>query len=228
VFFCTVLMISGAGVASGASASDLTVFIARRGWHVDIGLAVGELTPPLSSVAAKLPAARYAFFGFADKHYLLAAKRNAPVLLAALWPGAGIILLTGLANSPQQAFGEKQVIALHLDAGQMEALQSFVWKSLRTEDGSIEVYQQGPYEDSAYFLATQKYSALHTCNTWAAEALRAAGLRAHTHAVIFAGQLWTQARRLERGQGVAPRAQGVAPRAHGVAPPPQEAVPRSQ
>jgi hypothetical protein len=186
--------------ATVGAAEEPTVFVARRGWHIDIGLAAGDLSPPLASVASQLPNARYAFFGFADKHYLLAPKRNAPVLLSALWPGAGIILATGLPNSPQDAFGEKQVVELHLDAGHLAALQAFIWNSLRTQDGSIDAYRQGPYEGSAYFLAVPKYSAFHTCNTWGAEALKAAGFQVHTHGVLFAGQLWIQARRLKREQ----------------------------
>jgi hypothetical protein len=186
--------------ATVGAAEEPTVFVARRGWHIDIGLAAEDLSPPLASAASQLPSARYAFFGFADKHYLLAPKRNAPVLLSALWPGAGIILATGLTNSPQDAFGEKQVVALRLDAEHLAALQAFIWNSLRTQDGSIDVYRQGPYEGSAYFLAVPKYSAFHTCNTWVAEALKAAGFHVHTHGVLFASQLWGQARRLQREQ----------------------------
>lgn len=190
------LLASGATVA----AESATLFVARRGWHIDVGLAVAELAAPLQSVASRLADTRYVFFGFADKHYLLASRHNAPVLLSALWPGAAIILLTEIRNSPQQAFGDEQVIALHIDVKQMRALQNFIWKSLRTHDGSIDVYRQGPYEDSAYFLAVPKYSAFHTCNTWGAEALKATGFRVHTTGVIFAGQLWVQARRLKRAQ----------------------------
>ena len=195
-----VLFIAALFVAAYSAAREPTVYVARRGWHIDIGLAVEELSPPLASLASHLPEARYAFFGFADKHYLLAPKRNAPVLLSALWPGAGIILATGLANSPQQAFGETHVVALQLDGDRSAALQDFIWRSLRTRDGTIEVYQQGPYDGSAYFLASMKYSAVHTCNTWGAEALKAAGFRVHTHGVLFAGQLWVQVRRLKRQQ----------------------------
>src|SRR5579859_2801679 len=92
--FCLIAHVGAAGASS--------VFVARRGWHIDIGLKVEDLGSPLASTAAQLPEARYAFFGFADKHYLLASKHNAPVLLSALWPGAGIILLTGLTNTPQE------------------------------------------------------------------------------------------------------------------------------
>jgi hypothetical protein len=186
--------------AAYAEAAASTVYVARRGWHIDIGMAAADLTPPLNQLVPDLPGANYVFFGFADKHYLLAPKRNAPVLLSALWPGAGIILATGLPNSPAQAFGEKHVIALKLQADQMRDLQSFIWRSLRTQDEVLKVYQQGPYDGSVYFLAVAKYSAFRTCNTWGAEALRAAGFRVHAKGVIFAWQLWAQARRLKRDQ----------------------------
>ncbi len=184
--------------ASAADAS--TIYVARRGWHVDIGLAIADLGAPLDAVAADLPGMSYAFFGFADKHYLLAEHRNAPVLLGALWPGAGIMLVTGLASSPEEAFGAQHVIALSLNAEQLRALQSFIWRSLRTPNETLSVYQTGPYEGSLYFLAAPKYSALHTCNTWGAEALRAAGFHMHTAGVVFAGQLWSQVRRIKETQ----------------------------
>ena len=60
------------------------------------------------------------------------------------------------------------------------------------------VYQNGPYENSLYFLASSKYSAFHTCNTWGAEALHMAGLPIHSAGVIFAGQLWSQVERQAR------------------------------
>lgn len=189
-------MISGASMASDST----TIYVVRRGWHIDIGLPVGAISAPLRAVIPSLPGARNLFFGFADKHYLLAAHRNAPVLLSALWPGAGVMLVTGLSDSAQQGFGREHVIELKLGPDQNQALQAFIWSSLRTQNGAIQVYQQGPYAGSVYFLAQPTYSALHTCNTWAAQALRAAGLRVHSAGVIFAGQLWLQARRLKRAQ----------------------------
>lgn len=187
------------GVAS-AHAGPATIYVARRGWHIDIGLAVEDLLPPLNQAAAALPGSRYVFFGFADKHYLLAKNHHAPVLLSALFPGAGIVLATGLPNSPAQAFGAVHVLNLTVPEAQMLALQTFIWRSLRTQNGVLKVFRDGPYEGSVYFLATRKYSAFHTCNTWGAEALRAAGFHVHTAGVIFAGQLWTRARRLKRRQ----------------------------
>lgn len=186
--------------AANAVAESSTLYIARRGWHIDIGMEAADLSPPLAQAAGYLPGSRYVFFGFADKHYLLAAKHNGPVLLSALWPGASILLATGLRNSPAQAFGSTHVIALNASQDQMRALQSFIWRSLRTRDERLSVYRDGPYEDSVYFLGAAKYSAFHTCNTWGAEALRAAGFHVHSAGVLFADQLWSQARRLNRLQ----------------------------
>jgi len=192
------LLVATSGACRSAESS--TLFVARRGWHIDLGLAVEDLSQPLAGIASHVPGSRYAFFGFGDRHYLLAAKHNAPVLVAALWPGAGIVLLTDLSNSPQEAFGATNVITLQLDAEQMQDLQSFIWKSLRSHGGSVDVYREGPYDGSAYFLASEKYSAFHTCNTWGAQALKAAGFHVHTGGIVFAHQLWSQARRLSREQ----------------------------
>jgi uncharacterized protein (TIGR02117 family) len=187
--------------ASGSrSATASVVYVARRGWHIDVGMATADLLPPLKSVAADLPAAHYLFFGFGDKHYLMAKNHAAPVLLSALWPGAGIILTTGIEGKPDAGFGADHVVELRVSEDQARALQAFIWASMMQQGDSVSVYSSGPYEDSAYYLATPKYSALHTCNTWAAEALRAAGLRVRPGGVIFAGQLWSQVRRLKRSE----------------------------
>jgi hypothetical protein len=185
--------VSGASVAS-------TAYVARRGWHVDIGIEVAELAPPLASAAAALPGAQYLFFGFGDRHYMLAKKHNASVLLAALWPGAGMMLVTGLSSSPEEGFGADRVISLTLSAEQMRALQAFIWNTLDTRSGALSVYAPGPYPGSVYFTASTKYSALRTCNTWVAQALRASGLRIHAAGVVFASQVWSRVRRLKRMQ----------------------------
>jgi hypothetical protein len=112
--------------------------------------------------------------------------------LAALWPGPGLVLATGLIAPPQDAFGAAHVIALTVTVQQAHDAQAFIWQTLE----SPAPYATGPYEGSVYFAATAKYSAFHTCNTWAAEALAAAGLPIRRAGVIFAGQLWAQVRRL--------------------------------
>jgi hypothetical protein len=183
--------------AAADAAKSVVIYVVRRGWHMDIGFAAGDLQPPLDAVVGQFPGVRYLFFSFGDQRYLLAKDRNAPVLLAALWPGRGMILATALASSPQAAFGAAHVVALSVTQSQARDTQAFIWHSL---ENGITPYATGPYEGSSFFAATPRYSAFHTCNTWAAESLRAAALPIHSAGVILAGQLWSQVRRLEKKQ----------------------------
>jgi hypothetical protein len=195
-------LLGGCGSVAHRPDSDAsqTLYVARRGWHIDVGFAVGELTPPLSTLIPQIPTARFVSLGFGDKHYLVARNESFPGMLGALWSGPGLILVSGLANSPQQAFGAEQMIEIRVTAAQAAAAAAFVWNSLLSRNGVAQVASQGPYEGSLYFDSTRRYSAFNTCNTWAAQVLKAADLPVRTGGVVFAGQLWSQVRRVARTQ----------------------------
>jgi hypothetical protein len=196
------------------SADEATILVARRRWHIDIGFAIADLDAPLKSLAEQFPGANYLFFGFGDRHYLMAQSHNLPVLLGALWPGPGMILGTGLKATPVEAFGDAWVLELRVSSAKARSAQAFIWNSLANvgsaADGKgvvdgeaaagqpITAYAKGPYEGSLYFSALPRYSAFHTCNTWAAEVLKAAGLPVRSKRVWLAGQLWSQTQKLAR------------------------------
>jgi hypothetical protein len=175
-----------------------TIYVVRRDWHIDVGFATDELAPPLSALQQQFPGARYLLFGFGDRRYLESRNKRLPTLLAALWPGPGLILMTALTVSPARAFSDRQVIALPVSAVQLRAAQAAVWATLSTSQDNVQSDGPGPYQGSLYLSVRANYSALHTCNTWAAEILRAAGLAVHSAGVIFAGQLWRQVQRVAR------------------------------
>jgi hypothetical protein len=186
-----------AGVGASRADAQTIIYVARRGWHIDIGFRTSDIEPPLTSLGAQFTAPQYLFFGFGDRHYLLAKNKDFPGMLGALWPGDGIVLVTALVATPEEAFGPGEVIRLQVGAAAARAAQAFVWESILEENGAARLYGKGPYEGSLYFAAVPKYSAVQTCNTWAAEALRAAGLPVRTRGVVFASQLWSQTRRIE-------------------------------
>lgn len=188
-------------LAQTLDSEETTILVARRGWHIDIGFAVADLGAPLNSLAALFPGANYLFFGFGDRHYLLAHSHNLPVLLGALWPGPGMILGTGLEATPAEAFGDAWVIELKVSSAMVRSAQAFIWNSLdkggeAATDRPITAYARGPYEGSLYFNSLARYSAFHTCNTWAAEVLKAGGLPVRSKRVWLAGQLWSQTQKL--------------------------------
>jgi hypothetical protein len=176
------------------------VYVARRGWHIDVGFALSDLEPPLAALGAQFPGARYLTFGFGDRRYLMSRNHGGPQLLAALWPGPGLLLVTALKGTPAEAFGVDQVMAVRVDREQLRAVQAFIWQSLSVRPDGAGPLAAGPYEGSLYYDAALRYSALHTCNTWAAEAIRASGLPIHAAGVVFAGQLWGQISRLNRAE----------------------------
>lgn len=192
-----------------AADGSTVIYVVRRKWHVDIGFAAADLRPPLATVRTDFPAIRYLLFGFGDRHYLLDKDRGFGGLLAALWPGPGLMLVTGVATTLPAAFGDGNVIEIPVTPAQAAAAQAFVWKSLVANHGAIIPLLAGPYDGSLYYASSQGYSAVHTCNTWAAQTLHAASLPVHSGGVAFAGQLWKQLRRLPGG-----------PAAHPVPPPP--------
>jgi hypothetical protein len=179
--------------------SSETLYVVRRGWHIDVGFDAAELVSPLSALLTQLPGAHFVSIGFGDRHYLVAKHKSFPGLLAAVWPGDGLILATGITNSPVAAFGTGHVIAIKLTDAQLTAAQRFVWESILQRDGTPQVVSPGPYGGSIYLGSTRTYSAANTCNTWAAEVLESAGLPVRSAGVIFAGQLWRQARSIDRG-----------------------------
>lgn len=175
-----------------ASAPTTIVYVTRRGWHIDIGFSIDALDPPLAELTRDLPGARYLIFGFGDKRYLLAKNKSYGGMLAALWPGDGLSLVTGLTASPEEAFGAENVVQLRIDQTQAHAIENFLRNTLLIEDEVPQPYAQGPYEGGLYFSTGERYSVAHTCNTWAAEALASGSLPIHSRGVIFAGQLWRQ------------------------------------
>jgi uncharacterized protein (TIGR02117 family) len=181
---------------SVASGTKVTLFVIKRSWHTDIGFDAADLHPPLATLRSALPDTHYLLFGFGDKHYLTSRAGGIDRLSGALWAGEGLVLVTGLEATPEEAFGAQGVVRLTVSAAQAQALEDFVWRTLATQNGAAKLLASGPYAGSLYYASAVRYSGLHTCNTWTAEGLRAAGLPVHTFGVEFSAQVWRQVQRL--------------------------------
>jgi hypothetical protein len=148
---------------------------------------------PLASVAANFPDTRYLLFGFGDRRYLL--DPGGGTMAGALFPGAGLVMVTTLTAQPEEVFGPESVARLTVTARQMGELERSIAASLATRDGAFIKVEPGPHAAvgySAFYESVQHYSALHTCNTWAAQVLESAELPVTSSGVEFASQLWSQ------------------------------------
>lgn len=186
--------------AARREGSPAFIYVIDRGWHTDIGFAAADLHGRLAAVAGDFPGARFLIFGFGDRHYVLAKDKNFGEMLAALWPGAGLILATGLVADPERAFGAERVARIRVTPAQADAAEDFVWRSLAVDAaGLAQPYAPGPYSGSLFYTSTTTYSGWHTCNTWTAEGLRAAGLPVVTTGVLLSAQVWDEAEELTSG-----------------------------
>ena len=189
-----------------AAGPPVTIYVIKRSWHTDIGFDVADLHAPLATVRPALPEAHYLLFGFGDKHYLMTRENSFEGMVGAVWPGDGLVLMTGLTGTPEQAFGAEGVARLTLSAAQARRLEEFIWDTLAKEDGVATSLAPGPYDGSLYYPSTRRYSGLYTCNTWTAEGLRTAGLPVRSFGVEFSGQVWRQVRRLQGSAALEPSA----------------------
>ncbi len=172
-----------------------TAYVLDRGFHTDIGLPTSQLDPVLEPLAAIFPGARTLLIGFGDRTFVQSrGHRQVTDWLLALLPGDGAMLVTGLNVPPEQAFPRQTVVTLKLPQAQWTRLESFVRASFAPPSGMPARLAEGPYAGSRFFASARTYDLLETCNTWTAEALRAAGQPMPVDTTLFAGQVLREAR----------------------------------
>jgi uncharacterized protein (TIGR02117 family) len=179
------------------------IYVIARGWHTDIGLPVEEIGLPLAKVERGFPGVRFLTFGFGERQFLLDHRHTPLTMLSAMLPSRSALLMTALRATPQEAFGQKSVVVLHISGADLQAIEAQVWQELETSpDGAPIVLADGPYPGSVFFAAQDIYDGLFTCNTWTAGTLRAGGLQMPTAGVLFASQVMGMARWIGRRQGL--------------------------
>jgi uncharacterized protein (TIGR02117 family) len=173
------------------------IYVIDRGWHTDIGLPVTELHGKLARIADDFPGATALTIGFGDRAYLLDRDTSFFDIVRALLPGKAALLVTGLRTLPAAAFGDDSVVTLGITKPQLDALEAYLASYFASDRlGQSLRLADGPYPGSLFFASNATYDALHTCNTWTAEGLRAAGYPVSTTLVIFAPQVMAAAHKL--------------------------------
>jgi len=184
-----------------ADDGGMAVTIIERGWHTDLALPAEAISGPLAALERDFPGERYLVFGFGDRVYYMAPDAPFPAVVAALFPGPGVILVTALRATPAEAFGADHIVTLPLSSSQSAAIVAFVQQGLATgADGAMRRLGDGPYPGSAFYASDQPYDAVDNCNRWTTSALRGGGLPVDPDGVIFAGQVMDLARRLTPGR----------------------------
>ncbi len=184
---------------------NAVVYVIARGWHTDIGLPIEEITGPLATLERSFPGVRYLTFGFGERQFVVTRHRTLSVMLSALLPSQGALLVTALRALPEAAFGHQHVIALRISRKGLERIEALIWQEFeQLSDGEPDILAEGPYPGSAFYAARDTYDAFYTCNTWTATMLRAGGLSTPITGVVFVGQVMGMARWIAARQSSPP------------------------
>ncbi|HEY5300760.1 MAG TPA: DUF2459 domain-containing protein [Acetobacteraceae bacterium] len=176
----------------GEPATD-AVYVVSRGWHVEIGLATDDLAGPLTVFRDIFPKARALMFGYGKKTFFTARVDTLSEYVLGPFPGSAVIQVTGLAVLPPYAYPTSDVMVLRLPPDGARALSSYIWNDLgKDRAGGPRLVAPGNFPGSVFYAARSSYSLTHTCNTWAADALHAAGLPISGAGVTFSGQTVTR------------------------------------
>ncbi len=179
------------------AADSPTIHVVAREWHTDSALPVAAIahTPLAAALAPTFPGATHLVFGFGERGFFTAPEPGSAEYLAALFPGPGAILATGLRAPPTEAFDPAKVVALRVSRPGLDRLARFVWDDLEKDAlGAPRVLTDGPYPGSVFYASSATYTLGYTCNTWTATGLRTAGLPIDPAGVLFVHQAMDRAR----------------------------------
>ncbi len=185
---------------SPAKESDV-VYVVGREWHAEIGIPVEELKGNLAFYRTLFPEARTLMFGYGKKTFFTAPPDTISEYFLGPVPGPAVIHVVGLRVSAAEAYPAEDTITLTLPPGGSKALSAFIWNDLaKNTSGKPTIVSHSTYPAGLFYAANSEYTLWHTCNTWATEALRAAGLPVSSSGVAFSGQVMNRAEKVAESQ----------------------------
>jgi uncharacterized protein (TIGR02117 family) len=162
-------------IDNGAAVSS--VYLISHGWHTGVAIRKVDIPDPLWPERRDFPDAEFLEVGWGDRDfYQSPAFSLALAIQAALASNASVLHIVGFEGPVTRRFPGSEIIELGLSAQGLEALARYLHDTF-ARDGSDAVASLGPgaYADSQYYPARGSFSLFNTCNTWTANALRAAG-----------------------------------------------------
>lgn len=167
------------------------------GWHTELALPRDALAGELTMLAPRFPGARYLVFGWGARDFYMARNPDLGDVLRAMTPGPPVVLVMPLGVPPDAWVGPRDAVVLRITAAGEAALSRYLWAALaKDKQGMPRPIAAGPYAGSLFYAGTGTYDLAHTCNTWTAEALRAAGLPVTARGVVTKNDILDQVRRL--------------------------------
>lgn len=174
-----------------SNAKSRTIYVIQHDWHSGLAWAQKE-TEKFGAEAWK--DAPYVEVGWGDRQFYFAGDKSILSMLRAVFiPSDSVMQVVSFAESPDQVF-QVPVIKLELSEVGFQNLFTYVQQTFQhNEKGDrLAAIGKGQYGVSNFYAAIPKYFSGFNCNTWAAEALRNAGLSVCPNRAVLAKNLAEQ------------------------------------
>lgn len=175
-----------------------SVFVVHDAWHAAIVIRKSDIPATALPELRDFPSAEYLEFSWGDRDYFPAPDPGLGLAFKAAFCSSGSILhVVGFKDSVEKAYPGAQIMEVPLSEKDFQQLVSFISDTFsRPHPPAPAEPQPGLFANARFYAAEGRFSLLRTCNTWVAEALKAAGLPINPDYVITAGNLGSQLRPL--------------------------------
>jgi len=171
--------------------ANIPIHVVSHGWHVGLVLPAQSLNDLLPALTQRFPQAKYYELGWGDDGFYQSEENTASMAFSALFTSKGAVLhVVSVTEPPRVYFDRHEVATFCLDAQQLSQLAQFVANNfMQPQQGELIMREPGRYGDSQFYQATGRYTMMHTCNRWTAEALDQAGMDLPYRFMLTAGSV---------------------------------------
>jgi uncharacterized protein (TIGR02117 family) len=144
--------------------------------------------------------APYVEVGWGDRKFYFAGDQSIPSVLRAVFiPSDSVMHVTSFAEAPEKFF-KFPVLPIELSEAGFQNLFAYVKQTFVVNDEKgdrLAAIGKGHYGVSNFYAAAPRYFSAFNCNTWAAEALRNAGVSVCPNRAVLAKNLGEQIKSLQ-------------------------------
>ena len=177
-------------------ASEVSAWVLDHGWHTAIAVRRSDVDQTVWPEVGDFPEATFVEVAWGDREFYR-AKPATPWLAikAAFFASGSVLHIVGFSVPIAAYFAQREVVELRLSRRGFDAMTRFVHEEHQRDlDGRAVRLERGLYGTSWFYAARSRYHLFHTCNTWVARALHAAGLAVTAPGTLTAGGVMRQVR----------------------------------
>ncbi|WP_271253555.1 DUF2459 domain-containing protein [Pseudanabaena sp. Chao 1811] len=168
-----------------------TIYFVQHDWHSGLAWAQQDKE---NFGAEAWKDAPFVEVGWGDRQFYFAGDQSIPSMLRAVFiPSDSVMHVASFVESPEQFF-KFPVFKIELSEVGFQNLFAYVKQTFAVNETGdrLAAIGKGQYGVSNFYAAVPRYFSLFNCNTWAAEALRQAGVSICPNRALLAKNLAEQ------------------------------------